>query len=292
MSNALRLLALSSIITIAAVLAVVTAAAAQSRVGVTSASSGGPLGKPPAGNERVLHVGVDVQANELVTTGAADRAHLLFLDGSSLTVGPNARLTIDRFVYDPNRKSGELAISASQGVLRFVGGKISKTKPVTITTPSATLTIRGGIMLVTVEPTRTTATFMYGIEMTVTAGGKTESVSRPGWQVATASGKTPGKPQVVPPGGLTSEFAQLEALQAQSGPNPEQAMQNSGFADGNSGRGVRGNAGLPESANAAALNAISEAGTQAQKPTLPPAAAAPTQSIGTGGNNFIGGGGQ
>ena len=74
----------------------------------------------------MLRIGIDVQANELITTNANDRAHLVFLDGSSLTVGPNAQLTIDKFVFDPNTKTGELAINASKGVLRLVGGKISK----------------------------------------------------------------------------------------------------------------------------------------------------------------------
>jgi hypothetical protein len=72
--------------------------------------------------ERVLRIGIDVQANELVTTNENDRAHLVFHDGSSLTA--NARLTIDRFVLDPSTKTGELAINASRGVLPLVGGKI------------------------------------------------------------------------------------------------------------------------------------------------------------------------
>src|SRR5262245_6966199 len=72
---------------------------AVAKVGVTSATDGDPLGKPPSEPERVLRVGIDVQANELITTRANDRAHVMFLDGSSLTVGPNARLTIDKFVY-------------------------------------------------------------------------------------------------------------------------------------------------------------------------------------------------
>src|SRR6266540_537210 len=100
---------------------------AAAKVGVTSATDGDPLGKPPQEAERVLRIGIDVQANELITTNENDRAHLIFLDGSSLTVGPNAQLTIDRFVFDPNTKTGELAINASKGVLRLVGGKISKT---------------------------------------------------------------------------------------------------------------------------------------------------------------------
>src|ERR1700745_3626806 len=107
-------------------LSLVGTAQAQSRVAVPWAADGDPLGKPPAENERVLRIGIDVQANEVVTTHGNDRAHLVFLDGSSLTVGPNARLTIDKFVYDPNTQTGELAVNASVGVLRLVGGKISK----------------------------------------------------------------------------------------------------------------------------------------------------------------------
>src|SRR4051812_32630724 len=81
------------------------------RVGVTSATNGNPLGKPPLEQERVLRVGLDVQQNEVITTRANDRAHLMFLDGSSLTVGPDAQLTIDRFVYDSASQKGDLTVS-------------------------------------------------------------------------------------------------------------------------------------------------------------------------------------
>src|SRR4051812_18910440 len=98
--------ALRAVLMGAAALTIVGAAAAQSRVGVTSATDGDPLGKPPATPERILRVGLDVQANEAITTTADDRAHLLFLDGTSLTIGPNASVTIDKFVYDPDTKRG------------------------------------------------------------------------------------------------------------------------------------------------------------------------------------------
>src|SRR5258708_2491481 len=115
---------------------------AAAKVGVTSATDGDPLGKPPSEAERVLRIGIDVQANELITTRANDRAHVLFLDGTSLTVGPDAQLTIDKYVFDPATKTGELAINASRGVLRLVGGKISKTTPMVVTTPSSTIGVR------------------------------------------------------------------------------------------------------------------------------------------------------
>ncbi len=170
-------------------LTLVGTAQAQSKVGVTSATDGDPLGKPPSENERVLRIGIDVQANEVVTTHGNDRAHLVFLDGSSLTVGPNARLTIDKFVYDPNTKTGELAVTASQGVLRFVGGRISKTSPVTINTPSGTIGIRGGIGIFGVGSRQDhDRDFLFGHSMTVTDQGQTQTMTRPSSYVIVNTG--------------------------------------------------------------------------------------------------------
>ncbi len=191
-------------------LALIGSGAANARVGVTSAAEGDPLGKPPAEVERVLRIGVDVQANEVITTNANDRAHLVFLDGTSLTVGPGARLTIDKFVYDPATKTGELAINATKGVFRLVGGKISKTTPIVITTPSAYVGVRGGITVVDVQATETAAVFMFGKDMTVTGNGQTQVVTRPGTQVVTNIGMPPGQPALVPQGVLAAQMKLLE----------------------------------------------------------------------------------
>lgn len=220
---------------------------ASARVGVTSATDGDPLGKPPSEAERVLRIGIDVQANEVITTNARDRAHLVFLDGTSLTVGPSAQLTIDKFVYDPATKTGDLAINASKGVFRLVGGKISKTKPITITTPSGTIGIRGGITIFTVQPTSTTSTFVFGNGMTFTAAGQTQTVTRPGSQVTAASGAAPGAPTMVGQGGLAAQLSQLEGTSQSGGQsgggggggtggNADQKAQSSGFSSGNSGQ--------------------------------------------------------
>lgn len=214
-------------------------------VGVTSATDGDPLGKPPSAAERVLRIGIDVQANELITTQTNDRAHLVFLDGSSLTIGPNARLTIDKFVFDPATKTGELTLNASKGVLRLVGGKISKASPITITTPSSTIGIRGGITLVDVEPSRTASTFVFGTSMTVSANGQTQTATRPGSQVLTNLGGAPGLPTIVAQGALNGQLRQLEggstsrSTQGGSGRTADQAAQASGLPAVNSSQPVQ-----------------------------------------------------
>ena len=97
----------------ATVLALLTATEAVANVGIISVAEGEPLGKPPAEAERILRLGIDVQTGETITTQANDRTHVVFLDGTSLTVGPNARLVIDKFVYDPNTKTGEMSLNAA-----------------------------------------------------------------------------------------------------------------------------------------------------------------------------------
>jgi hypothetical protein len=232
-----RLSLLRAIVLGATALALVGPAAAQSRVGVTSATDGDPLGKPPTENERILRIGIDVQANEVVTTHANDRAHLVFLDGTSLTVGPNARLTVDRFVYDPNSKTGELAITATQGVFRLVGGKISKGNAITVNTPSSTIGIRGGIAIFNVSQLRTIANFIFGHDMTVTGQGLTRDITRPGSQVIVNSGASPSLPTLLPPGALNNLISTLETgANTATGGNADQKSQSSGYSAGNSGQ--------------------------------------------------------
>lgn len=247
-----------------------TTAEARSPVGVTTASDGDPLGKPPNENERILRIGIDVQANELVTTAAKDRAHLVFLDGSSLTVGPNARVIIDRFVYDPASNTGDLAINASRGVFRLVGGRISKQKPIVITTPSSTIGVRGGITIVTVTPTETVANFVYGNSMTVTAGGQTQTATRAGSQVVTGAGGVPGLPSLLKQGGLGAALNQLEGATANANNAPDQSAQRSGFSRQNSGQPVNaGPNGPPNLSNNTLVNAISNASVETQQATRP-----------------------
>jgi hypothetical protein len=185
----------------AAVAASFAVAPASARVGVTSVTDGEPLGLPPAGTERILRVGVDVQASERVTTKADDRAHVVFLDGTALTVGPNSVLVIDKYVYDPDRKAGEMALSTTKGVFRFVGGTISKNTEVTIKTPSATIGIRGGIATVEVaDGGATKAHFIYGDAMRVTGLGATQIATRSGSEITATTNTPPSPPALRPPG--------------------------------------------------------------------------------------------
>jgi len=214
-SNVAVLLLLRALLVGAAVLGLLSTAQAQGRIGVTQSIQNNPVGKPPGGLDRVLRVGTDVQANEIISTAADDRAHLVFLDGTTLTIGPSSSMTIDKFVYDPTTQKGELAVNATKGVFRIIGGRISKTSTITVTTPSATMGIRGGIAVfgVTVPSATdsggTTAILVYGNSLTVTAGGVTQTITVPGLSVTTPTGGTPGAPTIAVQGSLAAALATL-----------------------------------------------------------------------------------
>ena len=151
-------------------LGVARAGLAQEKVGAAAAVNQNATGTPLGAAARKLVIGQDVVFNERIATEAEGQTQLLFVDESAMTIGPNSDLTIDQFVYDPKSGSGKLAMSATKGVLRFVGGKLSKQdEAVTLRTNSATLAIRGGAFIANIGVDgRLTAIFIYGRGLTIT----------------------------------------------------------------------------------------------------------------------------
>ena len=216
------------------------ARAADLQVGVASAVTPSAIGAPPSGAARTLVLGADIQFKERINTDRLGKAQIIFLDHSSLTIAPDSALVIDEFVYDPARSAGTLALSTSKGLLRYIGGKISKGSDVTFTTPIAMIAIRGGMLLVEVETSgRTTGTFLYGEHMIVTAAGVVRTVTRPGYRVTVeAAGRPPGSPVRASQAEIDAAFSTFErggsqGLGGASGAQGERAAEG-----GSSGSGV------------------------------------------------------
>ena len=82
--------------------------------------------------------------NEQIKTTDMGSVQLLFVDRTTLDIGPNSDLVIDNFIYEPAAGAGEISASLAKGALRFVGGQISHFGAATVSTPVATIGIRGG----------------------------------------------------------------------------------------------------------------------------------------------------
>ena len=137
----------------------------------------------PGGAPEPLIRGVDIVKNQRIETDAIGQAQIMFADRTSLTIGPNTSMALDKYKYDPAKKRGQMSVSLTKGLMRFVGGRITKTYAAQIRTPSATMGIRGGMALVRVDSKQQTkVTFLYGDSLTISVGGKVAGVlSRPGF---------------------------------------------------------------------------------------------------------------
>ncbi len=93
-------------------------------------------------NGRCSQTGRTVYSKELIHTGDAGVADLRFHDNSNLSVGPKSSVRLDKFVYDPNKSAGSVAVEATRGSFRFVTGSQSKGS-YQVKTPYGTLGIRG-----------------------------------------------------------------------------------------------------------------------------------------------------
>jgi hypothetical protein len=127
-----------------AALAVCPSALAQSQIGAAAAVRN-QVSATQGSQERRLATGNPVLTNDRIRTGADSVAQLLFADQTTLSVGPRSEVTLDRFVYDPNRSTGDVGVSLTTGALRFVSGQ-QDPRSYQVRTPVATIGVRGTIV--------------------------------------------------------------------------------------------------------------------------------------------------
>ena len=77
-------------------------------------------------------VGAAVHMKDELRTGATGRMQVTFRDNTVLTLGENASVLIDRYVYDPDKGIGETVLQATKGAFRFATGRIKELKAKTI----------------------------------------------------------------------------------------------------------------------------------------------------------------
>ncbi len=169
------------------------------KVGVAAAVNQDAQSKPPHRPVRRLYLGNDLVFNEMVRTGPRGLTQILLSDRSALTVGSNSTLVIDKFVYDPNVDKGALALSLAKGAVRFVGGALSKKRgQVMLKTPSATIGIRGAVVLVQVLPDGVRFIMSFGREVVVSGpDGTRQRITAPGYAVFVPFGGSPQQPEPV-----------------------------------------------------------------------------------------------
>jgi len=142
-------------------------------------------------------IGTAVFQDDTFETGSGGGVGLTFDDGSSFSLGPDARLTIDSFVYDAGGADSNMVMNLAQGAFSFVSGQVAKSgdNNMTIVTPTATIGIRGTAgagdddeIVLLQEPGQQIG------ELTVTTQGGTVSLTTPNSYTSTSNPFAPPSP--------------------------------------------------------------------------------------------------
>lgn len=98
-------------------------------------------------------VGLLLESEDVLRTGADGSVGITMRDNSLLSAGPNSILSLERFEFDPTTSTGRFDAQLRRGTLAVISGRIAKKSPqaMTVRTPSAVLGVRGTEFVVSVD---------------------------------------------------------------------------------------------------------------------------------------------
>lgn len=115
---------------------------------------------------RTLATGDDVRQNELIDVSKDGSTELKLNDETKLALGPGAKLMLDKFVYDPDKAAGDIGVDLVEGAFRFMTG-VAKKPSYVVKVPRASITVRGTIFDVYVQPDQTSWLLLHEGAVTV-----------------------------------------------------------------------------------------------------------------------------
>lgn len=94
-----------------------------------------------------------VESADVLTTGANGSVGITLIDNSRLSAGPNSRIELKQFRFNPTTQEGESVTEVKRGTLAIVSGQIAKRSPdaMKVQTPTTILGVRGTTFAVKVE---------------------------------------------------------------------------------------------------------------------------------------------
>jgi FecR protein len=126
----------------------------QEKIGAVETVINSVQGSHPTGKQAPVAQGDSVFLNEAISSGADSKANLVLNDKSNVTIGPGSTIKLDDFVYSGPKQYGTVALSMTDGTLRFTTGDASK-QAYTIWTPTAAIGVRGTSLRIKATPTET-----------------------------------------------------------------------------------------------------------------------------------------
>ena len=73
-------------------------------------------------------IGQELIAGDWLETGNDGRISLTFIDNTRFAVGPNSRIALSKFEYNPTTQKGSFVAKVERGTIAVVTGRITKTR--------------------------------------------------------------------------------------------------------------------------------------------------------------------
>lgn len=143
-----------------AVVAMSTPVLAANPVGTAIAVRAGATASGENGS-RGLSAGSPVYLGDRLQTGIFGHVDIEFTDHTKLAVGPNSSMVIDRYVLGSPGRLRSFGLKTARGAFRFLTGDSAK-RAYRITTPTATIGIRGTEFDWAIGRVASTALALYG----------------------------------------------------------------------------------------------------------------------------------
>ena len=188
-------------------------------VGTAGAVNPATQSTPPGGATRQVTLGSQVIFKERFVTSPQGSLQLVFLDKSTLNIGPGSDVTINEYVYDPAKRDGKMSIGLAKGALRFVGGQISHNGNAEIKTPVSTIGLRGAVATASYDPQNQTSTTssIVGFATVTGIGGGTVTMVQGYTTTVGGSNQAPTPPTRTPPQIIAATTGQTTSQTGQTG---------------------------------------------------------------------------
>jgi hypothetical protein len=125
---------------------------ALAEVGSVTEFRGNPAEAQRESERLTVEMGFGIEMLDQLIT-ANTRLGLTFADGTRVEITEQSQLTVDDFVYDPNTGAGRMSMNVALGTVQMASGRLARNsrENVSITTPTASITVRGTDFSMTVD---------------------------------------------------------------------------------------------------------------------------------------------
>ncbi len=101
-----------------------------------------------------LTVGMPIEAEDRVLTGANSSLGLILQDDTTVTLGPQSELLVSDYIFEPQQSRFSMVLKLLKGSFLYMSGVIGRLAPesIKLETPDSTIAVRGTRLLIKVTP--------------------------------------------------------------------------------------------------------------------------------------------